>query len=436
VSVFVDRAEITVAGGKGGDGAVSFRREKYVPRGGPDGGDGGRGGDVVLRVDPALGTLMDFRYRHAFRAEDGGPGRGKDRHGADGAPLVVPVPPGTLIADAETGAALADLTEPGQRFAAARGGRGGRGNARFRSSTRQAPRFAEKGEPGEERRLALELKLLADAGLVGLPNAGKSTLLRALSAARPRVAPYPFTTLHPHLGVLRAGEREIVLADIPGLIEGAHAGAGLGHDFLRHVERTRLLLHVVDAAGTEGRDPLRDVETVEAELAAYRPELAQRPRVLVANKVDLPAAQENVGAIRKQMAARGVPVFELSAATGRGVRELADALPALVPLRAAPAGGPAAAEPVVYAPAEGGRPSVDREEGRFIVRGRDVERWVAMTDLENREGVEHLRRRLQRAGIPERLRRAGALPGDEVRIAGWTFRLEPDGLPEPVGRPE
>lgn len=422
MSVFVDRAAIAVEGGRGGDGAVSFRREKYVPRGGPDGGDGGRGGDVVLIVRPSLATLMDFRYRRTFRGANGEPGRGKNQRGAEGGRLEVPVPPGTLVLDAVSGDGLADLTEPGQACVVARGGRGGRGNARFRASTRQAPRFAEKGEPGGSRNLSLELKLLADVGLVGLPNAGKSTLLRALSAARPRVAAYPFTTLHPNLGVTRVGEREIVLADIPGLIEGAHAGAGLGHEFLRHVERTRLLLHVVDAAGTEGRDPLADIETIERELAAYDAGLAQRPRLLIANKSDLPAAREHVEAIRQRMAPRGLRVFELSAATGVGLEPLIEALGAFVrPL--VPVAATGSAPPVLYVAEPGGELTVEQADRRFLVRGRLVERWVVMTDLDNREAVDHLWRRLVRLRLPERLRRAGAVDGDEVQVAGWTFRF-------------
>src|SRR5690606_21869416 len=276
--VFLDTARIYVKGGDGGHGAVSFRREKYVPAGGPDGGDGGRGGDVILEVDEGLWTLMDFKYRVHYKAENGRNGEGANRYGRDGADLIIKVPPGTAVKDEATGEYLADLTEPGQRVVVARGGRGGRGNAQFKTSVRQAHRFADKGEPGEERWLSLELRVLAVVGLVGMANAGKSTLLSRVSAARPNIAPYPFTTLTPNLGVVSLGiGQSFVVADIPGLVEGAHAGVGLGHDFLRHVERTRVLIHVVDVSGLEGRDPVDDFRVINEELRLYRPELAEKP---------------------------------------------------------------------------------------------------------------------------------------------------------------
>lgn len=328
---FVDEATLRVQAGNGGPGALSFRREKYVERGGPDGGDGGDGGSVYLVATPGINTLADFRVNRRYRAPSGEPGAGRNRTGRSGDDLEIPVPCGTLVYDVDTGELLGDLTEPGERLKVAQGGRGGYGNTRFKSSTNRAPRKTTPGTPGEARHLRLELKLLADVGLVGLPNAGKSTLLRALSAARPKVAPYPFTTLHPHLGVVSVGSgpwQSFVLADIPGLIEGAAEGAGLGHRFLRHVQRCRLLLHVVDIAPPEGAPgPAEQVRTIEAELARFSEELAARPRWLVLNKIDLVPADE-LAALRDSLLAEldwQAPCFEVSAATGAGCQALAQA---------------------------------------------------------------------------------------------------------------
>jgi GTP-binding protein len=328
---FVDEAIIEVVAGDGGDGCVGFRREKYVPRGGPDGGDGGRGGDVVLIADRNLATLRDHRYQREFRAGRGEPGGGNRRSGANGEDVVIRVPVGTAVLDADAppdAEPLCDLAEPGQRFVAARGGRGGFGNARFATPTRQTPDFAKPGLPGERARLRLSLKLLADVGLVGLPNAGKSTLLARVSAARPKVAAYPFTTLVPCLGVAESGGRRFVVADIPGLIEGASGGAGLGDRFLRHVERTRVLVHLIDAgtALLEGRDPLADYDTVRAELAAYGADLARRPELVALNKVDLVADRAALAETAERLRARGCEVFLISGATGLGVAELLAAL--------------------------------------------------------------------------------------------------------------
>ena len=331
--MFVDEIDIFVKGGDGGAGCVSFRREKFVPRGGPDGGDGGDGGSVLLEADSALTTLLDFHYKRHYHAERGQHGEGSNRHGASGDDLVLRVPLGTVVADRATGELVADLTTPGQRVLAIRGARGGRGNARFASSTNQAPRRADLGRPGPERWLRLELKLLADVGLIGFPNAGKSTLVTRVSAARPKIADYPFTTLAPTLGIVRAdGERTFVIADLPGLIPGASQGRGLGHQFLRHTERTRLLLHVLDLDPGTGRDPLDDLRVIDAELAAYSPELAARPRLVVANKVDLvdgdPAAAAALEHIRRHCLATGQSLHAISAATGRGVPELVRAVAA------------------------------------------------------------------------------------------------------------
>ena len=322
---FVDQAEIFVKAGDGGAGCISFRREKYVPRGGPDGGDGGKGGDVIIEADPGLNTLHAFRYRRSFKAERGRGGQGKNRHGRSGRDVVIRVPPGTLVRDAETGIILADLTRPGQRWTAAKGGKGGRGNARFATSTRQTPRYAQPGTRGEERRLFLELKLLADIGLVGSPNAGKSTLLAGISAARPKVADYPFTTLIPQLGVVDLGsDRTMVVADIPGLIQGAHKGAGMGLDFLRHVERTAVILYVVDCSlGPEGVE--RDFLTVLGELKAYHASLTKKPGIIALNKVDI-VTGEDVRAAARALSVHGMRIHPISAATGQGVSSLLEAL--------------------------------------------------------------------------------------------------------------
>jgi GTP-binding protein len=424
--MFIDRAELEARAGDGGRGAVSFRREKYVPLGGPDGGDGGRGGDVAVLGAPGLVTLISLQHRTVLAAGHGEPGRSKNRHGRRGADLEVPVPLGTEVWDAGSGERLGEVLAPGERLRVARGGEGGRGNARFATSTRQAPRFAERGEPGEARRLRFELRVLADVGLAGMPNAGKSTLLGALSAARPKVGPYPFTTLEPQLGVLRRGEREAVLADIPGLIAGASEGRGLGSDFLRHVSRCRRICLVVDGAGTEGRDPVEDVQAVLRELALYSADLATRPRLLVANKADLPASAEHWPRLC------ALPGFEravaVSGATGEGV----EALGALLLERVAACGERHAAEPAPPVV----RPDFARElaaeaagPGAFRLRGRALERLFRQADLEHPEAQEYLLERMLRMGVPAHLRRAGAREGDRVTVAGWTFPLGEGGMP-------
>ncbi len=320
---FIDETTVDVRAGDGGRGCVSFLREKYKPYGGPNGGDGGDGGDVVFVVDPGLTTLLDFRFRPLIKAQRGEHGRGKEQHGKCGDDCELRVPPGTLVSDAETGALIADLHEPLARVVVARGGRGGKGNAHFATSTNQAPRFAQPGTPGEARRLHLELHLMADVGLVGYPNVGKSTLISAVSAARPRVADYPFTTLVPHLGVVRvADDLSFVLADIPGLIEGAHRGLGLGHRFLRHLSRTMMLVHLLDISGLSGRDPLADYEAINHELEAFDPQLAAKPQILVGNKIDLSEARQAYPALRARFLERGIELWAISAATGEGVQSL------------------------------------------------------------------------------------------------------------------
>jgi GTPase len=321
--VFVDEIDIFVKGGDGGAGCVSFRREKFVPRGGPDGGDGGNGGSVWLQADPALTTLLDFHYKRHYHAGRGTHGEGSDRHGRNGEDLVVRVPLGTIVTDRDSREHLGDLTRPGERILAIRGSHGGRGNARFASATNRAPRKADLGRPGPERWLHLELKLLADVGVIGFPNAGKSTLVSHVSAARPKIADYPFTTLAPTLGIVRVDpERTFVIADLPGLIPGAAEGKGLGHQFLRHTERTRLLLHVLDLDPSTGRDPLDDLAVINGELARYSPELAQRPQIVVANKADIPDAAEAIERVRAHCALHGLALHVISAATGAGLPEL------------------------------------------------------------------------------------------------------------------
>jgi GTP-binding protein len=333
--MFIDEAKIFVGAGDGGRGCVSFRREKFVPKGGPDGGDGGKGGDVVLQADRNLSTLLDFRYKQRYVAGRGEHGRGSDQKGRDGGDCIIRVPLGTVVRSIDSGAAVADFVAPDQRFIAAHGGRGGRGNARFKSPTKQAPRYAQPGEPGEARWLTLELKLLADVGLIGLPNAGKSTLLARISAARPKIAPYPFTTLVPQLGIVRLrDERSCVVADIPGIIEGAHEGKGLGHQFLRHIERTRLLIHLVDMTSAGVGDPLLSFDTVNRELLAYASRLAEKPQVVVATKMDVPSAKLAWERFQPAVVALGLRVIAISAVTGEGIGSLLDEIDkALVPVR-------------------------------------------------------------------------------------------------------
>src|SRR5262245_44573236 len=334
---FIDEVQIRVQGGDGGRGCVSFRREKYVPRGGPNGGDGGHGGDVVLAVDPGLGTLLDLSYPQQLRAGRGEHGRGKDQYGARGADLVVRVPAGTLVHDEESDELLADLRQPGDRAVVARGGRGGQGNMHYATSTNRAPRKAQPGLPGERRDLRLELRVLADAGLLGFPNVGKSTLIRAVSAARPRVADYPFTTLVPHLGVVRVDdERSFVLADVPGLIPGAHEGHGLGARFLRHLSRTAVLVHLIDASGLTGRDPLDDFDAINRELALASPDLAAKPQIVVVTKLDLAETRDALPAVRRRFAERGIVLHAVSGVTGEGTSELMARIAAAVAAARAP----------------------------------------------------------------------------------------------------
>jgi GTP-binding protein len=425
-AMFLDEVRIVVHAGAGGDGAATFRREAHVPRGGPDGGDGGRGGSVFLRVDIGQTTLLDFRHRHQFRATAGGRGERSRRHGKAGDDLYLAVPPGTAVLDAESGALVADLVAAGQEAMIARGGRGGLGNTHFATATHQAPRHAQRGEPGEERSLRLELRLIADVGLVGLPNAGKSTLLAALTAARPRIAPYPFTTLEPNLGVMDLGiddGRRPTIADVPGLIEGASSGAGLGHAFLRHVSRTRVLLHVVDGST---RDPRRDHDVIRDELEAHDPELLAKPMLVVFNKMDLAAARDAWPAFRAAMDDVGIARLAVSAEAGTGLDELRTAVGELLPDAAGLAEPPDPAGVVVHRlEAAGDGFAVDREGGVLRVRGRRIERLVAQTNFDNEESAERFQRELARIGIDDALRRAGVRPGEPVRIGATELEWEP-----------
>lgn len=410
---FFDQVKIHVEAGAGGDGCVSFRREKYVPLGGPNGGNGGPGGNVYLESDRHLNTLINFKGRRHFKSGRGGHGQGKNKQGHKGEDISLPVPPGTTIRDAETDELLADLKSAGDKVLVARGGRGGLGNAAFASPTNQAPRIAERGESGDSRWLILELKLLADVGIVGCPNAGKSTLLAAVSAARPKIADYPFTTLVPNLGMVSLDDRDFVMVDIPGLIEGAHQGAGLGHDFLRHIERTRMLVHLLDGAS---EDALRDLDSVNEELALFNPRLADKPQLVVLNKMDLPQAQELWPLIEEEMARRGVPACNISAATGSGVRQmLYQVLQLLEGLPEEPVVTPQ--ETAVFRlQEEDDGFTVSVENGVFRVAGRQLERLVARTDWRYDESVRRLHRALEGLGVTKALEEAGVQEGDTVYV--------------------
>jgi GTPase len=425
--VLTDRAHLEVRAGAGGNGSLSFRREAHVPKGGPDGGDGGRGGDVILRCDDSLRDLQAFRRRAHFRARRGGHGQGKQMHGADGEPLVVLVPPGTQVERWD--GTRYDLVRPGQEVTIARGGAGGRGNTRFKSPTRQTPRLAEKGLPGEEGRVGLHLKLLADVGLVGLPNAGKSSLLARLTRAQPKVAAYPFTTLEPVLGTLDAEDRQLVIADIPGLIEGASTGAGLGHDFLAHVERTRLLVHVLDLAPLDGSDSEPNHAVIERELAEHDPRLAELPRVLALSKADLVLPETAEAAADHWHARLGVPVIVTSAATGQGLDELRRELLRRVPVAEpvpADAGEDEVAEFQVFRPAARRAFEVERTgEHEFRVTGEAIDRLIARHDLDNEEALAHVEHRLRRMGVISALEANGFESGDDVELGGVVFELDP-----------
>ena len=420
--LFVDQVSIYVKAGDGGNGIAAFRREKYVPKGGPAGGDGGNGADVIFRVDEGLNTLMDFRYNRHFKAERGENGMSKGKHGKNAPPLIIPVPPGTTVYDDDTGELIADLTQHGQEAVIAKGGVGGRGNIRFATSRNPAPNLAENGAPGEEKNIRLELKVIADVGLVGFPSVGKSTLLSVVSAARPKIADYHFTTLSPNLGVVDTEDgRSFVMADLPGLIEGAHEGVGLGHQFLRHAERTRLIVHVIDMASIEGRDPYDDYEKINEELKTYDEKLMEKPQIIVANKMDMPNAKENLAHFQAKLP-EDVEVFPISAITKEGLRQLlfaiADKLeqiPKTVETE----------EQVVIEHKKDEKPfTISRaDDGVFILAGEKVERLFKMTNFHSDEAVQRFARQLRRMGVDDALRERGATDGDTVRILDFEFEF-------------
>ncbi|MDQ6603086.1 MAG: GTPase ObgE [Chloroflexota bacterium] len=436
--MLIDRAKIHIEAGKGGNGSAAFRREKFEPRGGPDGGDGGRGGDVILFVNPHLNSLLPFQFASHFKAQPGVQGASKRRKGARGADKRIAVPPGTTVRDAATGDLIVDLTEPDETAVVAHGGRGGLGNTHYMTSTHQAPRMAELGEPGAARWITLELRLIADAGLVGFPNAGKSTFLTAITRATPKIGAYPFTTLEPNLGVVAPdGERgpTFVLADIPGLIEGAADGRGLGHDFLRHVERTRVLIHVLDGSGMEMRDPLDDFHTINAELKAYQPDLAARPQIVAFNKMDTQEARDHFPATRDALTAEGYEVFPCSAATGEGLRPIINRVAAILaelppPVKEMPT------ERLVSPNAERRWHATRLHDGTFAVRGTQIERVVAMTNFDLDEGVARLQRVLDRTGISKQLARLGALDGSPVVIGNHTLAWVGSAADELIDEPD
>jgi GTPase len=417
----IDDIKIYVKSGDGGDGAIAFRREKFVPRGGPSGGDGGHGGDIVFRVNHRMNTLAAFQHKIHFKAKNGERGGAKDMTGASAEPLVIDVPPGTVIRDSETGTVLADLVKRDTTFTVLKGGRGGRGNARFATASNQAPRVAEKGEPGQERWLTLELKLIADVGIVGVPNAGKSTLLSVISNAKPKIANYPFTTLEPNLGVVIYDDRDLVVADIPGLIEGAHMGVGLGHSFLRHVQRTRVLIHMLNG---ESENPLADYSQINTELALYDERLAEKPQLVVFNKMDLPEAQERWKEVEPQLRARGVEAIAISAATQSQVKDLLRRVFAMIdalPTETTPV--EVVETPLYELPQNDLGFEITRDDtGAFHVTGKRIERAAAMTYWDYEEAVLRFQQILETLGISEALIKAGVKIGDTVYIGD--FELE------------
>lgn len=429
--MFVDKAKIFVKGGDGGDGLIAFRREKYVPEGGPAGGDGGNGGDVIFRVDEGLRTLMDFRYQRHFKAQRGVKGRNKSQHGANAEHMIVRIPPGTVITDDDTGEVLADMTRHGQQVIVAKGGRGGRGNIRFATPSNPAPELAENGEEGQERYITLELKVMADVGLVGFPSVGKSTLLSVVSSAKPKIGAYHFTTITPNLGVVDVGDhRNFVMADLPGLIEGAHEGVGLGHEFLRHIERTRIIIHVVDMAGSEGRDPFEDWTKINDELKQYNAGLAERPQIVAANKMDMPEAEEKLAQFKEQVAVvrPDLEIMPISSLTRQGVKELL--------YRAADLLDQIPDEPVVEEVADVNERKVFklnttedegftivRENDTFVVHSPKIERMMKRMQLNSHDAILKLARTMRHMGVDAELRKRGATDGTSVRIADFEFEF-------------
>lgn len=422
--MFIDVAKISVKGGKGGNGIVAWRREKFEPSGGPYGGDGGDGGSVILKADEGIRTLMDFRYKRHYSGENGEDGRTKRQYGKKGQDTIIRVPVGTLVKDAKTKRVIVDLKHKDQEFVIAKGGKGGRGNARFATPTRQAPGFAEPGTKGQELEIILELKLLADVGLIGYPNVGKSTILSMLSAAKPKISNYHFTTLQPNLGVVRVDEgKSFVLADIPGLIEGASEGVGLGHDFLRHIERTRVLVHVLDASGLEGRDPVEDFYKINDELFQYNPKLEDKPQLIVANKMDLPGAEENLEMIRAEFEPQGIQVFETSAATSQGVADLKYSIWELLTTHEGDYETFDEEYEEFEIVEEEETVIVKKEDGIYIVEGTFVERLLEATYFDDIDSLRYFQDALRKRGIVEELEKLGIEEGESVFICGYEFEF-------------
>ncbi|OAB46653.1 GTPase ObgE [Paenibacillus glacialis] len=429
--MFVDKAKIYLKAGNGGDGLVAFRREKFIPNGGPAGGDGGRGGDIIFRVDEGLRTLMDFRYQRHFKGNPGIKGRSRGQHGANAEDSYIRIPPGTIIMDDNTGEVIADLTRHGQQIVVARGGRGGRGNIRFASITNKAPEIAENGEEGQERYILLELKVMADVGLVGFPSVGKSTLLSVVSAATPKIGAYHFTTITPNLGVVDVGDsRSFVMADLPGLIEGAHEGVGLGHEFLRHVERTRVIIHVVDMSGSEGRDPFEDWVKINEELKLYNPGLEKRPQIVAANKMDMPDSEQLLASFREQVKAvrPDIEIMPISSLTRKGIQELlyraTDLLDQLV-VEPVVEDVPEIKERKVFKldPKDDDSFTVVRENDEFIIRSEKIEHMMKRMQLNSHEAILKLARILRAMGVDEELRKRGAVDGTIVRLGDFEFEF-------------
>ena len=420
--MFTDYAKIIIKSGNGGDGAVTFRREKYVAAGGPDGGDGGRGGSIYFRVDPNANTLIDFRFTKKFKAQDGENGSGGHKYGKSGEDLYIDVPAGTIIKDAETGKVVADLSEQGQVELVLKGGRGGKGNSHFATSTRQVPRFAQAGEDGEEKEIILELKLLADVGLLGFPNVGKSTFLSVVTDAKPKIANYHFTTIEPNLGVVKAKTGDsFVIADIPGIIEGASEGVGLGIQFLRHVERTRLLLHVIDASGIEGRDPVQDFYTINEELKGYSEKLSERKQIIVANKIDIMQDNEGLKALEDLAKKEGLEIFKISGVTGEGVIELLNRVSEV--LKTLPKEELVESEErVVYTLEDDKDEWIIRKDGEmFIIEGKAINRLMGRINIDDNESMYYFQKNLKTMGIENELKKQGIQEGDLVKVLNWTF---------------
>lgn len=421
IELFIDTARIYIKAGDGGNGIISFRREKYVAYGGPDGGDGGKGGDVIFIADPNLSTLLDFKYKKKYVAQNGENGRGKNQYGKNGEDLYIKVPVGTLIINDDTGEIIADLVRPNQKAIVLRGGKGGRGNAKFATSTLKTPRFAESGEKGKEMWVRLELKLLADVGLIGFPNAGKSTLLASCTRAKPKIANYPFTTLTPNLGVVEHKGKSFVMADIPGLIEGAHRGEGLGHDFLRHIERTKMLIHVVDVSGNEGRDPIEDFEKINEELKLYSERLLTLPQIVAANKIDIQSGKENFPAFEKEIKKRGYEVYPISALTKVGIDKLLDKtieILSSIPIEEIK-GVP---EVIVYTPPEEEETlNIEVKDNTYYLSGTKIDKLLKRVNLQDEHSLRYFEILLRKSGVIDALKEKGFKSGDTINVRDFEF---------------